>query len=366
MITYDLAAGRRLSAPPQVRYTDRVEEWAILCTGRDLRPAVSWRATVATARKIDPATIIAETDTGITATENTVLVPLDVFFAPFRNAVATAEKGRDLWFALWGKGADGKEAEYIEFQFTGFPAIDPPGEPPKQLPIRPTTTVNGLSGAVTLADADGVPLPASDGVIPLNAAAVGLENVENILDNLTATAAPTATADSAAGYAVGSRWIDVAHGKSYTCIKAEAAAAVWTEGGGGTVIDWDYSQVTWPAAVDAARGRVRNLDATLSELIFAEVQDITGFRAMVVGTDPVVTGDIVIVPVVASDIDFTDAEELPAMVVPVGLSLAWIERELPVAKKFLKFRRDYADARDTLHDGGGTPLTAIITKLGVR
>jgi len=155
MISYDLIAGRRLSAPPQVRYTDRPEEWRISCAGRALRPVTSWRAVIATARKIDATTVIAETTEGIAASGVDILVLLDVFFASFRDAVAGAEKGRELWFALWGTGADGKAAEYIEFQFAGFPAIDPPGEAPKPLPIRPTTTLNGIFGAVRLVDANG-------------------------------------------------------------------------------------------------------------------------------------------------------------------------------------------------------------------
>ena len=52
-------------------------------------------------------------------------------------------------------------------------------------------------------------------------------------DKLDATAAPTATDDSAAGYAVGSKWIDVTNDQFYICVDASAGSAVWSSGGGG-------------------------------------------------------------------------------------------------------------------------------------
>lgn len=58
-------------------------------------------------------------------------------------------------------------------------------------------------------------------------------------NNFGATAAPTTGDDSADGYAVGSKWIDVTNDKAYVCLDATATAAVWTEitagvGAGGT------------------------------------------------------------------------------------------------------------------------------------
>jgi hypothetical protein len=47
--------------------------------------------------------------------------------------------------------------------------------------------------------------------------------------NLAASVAPGATDDSAAGYSVGSRWIDTTADKEYVCLDATASAAVWTE-----------------------------------------------------------------------------------------------------------------------------------------
>jgi hypothetical protein len=59
--------------------------------------------------------------------------------------------------------------------------------------------------------------------------------------NLNASVAPTANDDSGSGYVIGSRWIDTTANKSYQCVDATVAAAVWNElsAGGSTVI---YSQ----------------------------------------------------------------------------------------------------------------------------
>ena len=58
---------------------------------------------------------------------------------------------------------------------------------------------------------------------------VGLGNVENLKVNLVATAAPGATDDNSAGYAVGSRWIDVTVDREYVCLNASKVAAIWKE-----------------------------------------------------------------------------------------------------------------------------------------
>ena len=52
---------------------------------------------------------------------------------------------------------------------------------------------------------------------------------EAMKTNLSASADPGATDDSAAGYAVGSRWINTTADKEFVCLDATAAAAVWTE-----------------------------------------------------------------------------------------------------------------------------------------
>lgn len=60
-------------------------------------------------------------------------------------------------------------------------------------------------------------------------AQVGLSNVENLKVNLGGVTAPTANDDSSAGYAVGSRWVDVSADKEYVCLDASTGAAAWTE-----------------------------------------------------------------------------------------------------------------------------------------
>ena len=47
--------------------------------------------------------------------------------------------------------------------------------------------------------------------------------------NLAGTAAPTATDDSAAGYSVGSIWVDTTNDKAYICVDNTATAAIWKE-----------------------------------------------------------------------------------------------------------------------------------------
>lgn len=61
--------------------------------------------------------------------------------------------------------------------------------------------------------------------VRVNAAASGVEFGPR--QNLTATTAPTITDDSAAGYGVGSCWLDTVAGKIWFCTDATAGAAVW-------------------------------------------------------------------------------------------------------------------------------------------
>jgi hypothetical protein len=51
--------------------------------------------------------------------------------------------------------------------------------------------------------------------------------VENIKVNLTATADPTVTDDTAAGYSVGSKWVNVNSDTEFTLVDAANGAAVW-------------------------------------------------------------------------------------------------------------------------------------------
>ena len=65
--------------------------------------------------------------------------------------------------------------------------------------------------------------------------------------NHVATTAPTATDDSSAGYAVGSRWIDTTNNLEYVCVDASVGAAVWietTQQAAGVLIGGDGIDVT--------------------------------------------------------------------------------------------------------------------------
>ena len=64
------------------------------------------------------------------------------------------------------------------------------------------------------------------------------------LNKFDATAAPTASDDSAAGYIVGSKWIDVTADKVYNCVDATAGAAIWNEVGSTTNLSEGTSTTT--------------------------------------------------------------------------------------------------------------------------
>lgn len=57
----------------------------------------------------------------------------------------------------------------------------------------------------------------------------GTRVVEDIKNKFDATAPPTATDDSSAGYEVGSKWVDVTNKRAYFCVDATATSAVWTD-----------------------------------------------------------------------------------------------------------------------------------------
>ena len=88
-------------------------------------------------------------------------------------------------------------------------------------PISVTTgVITHTYDSVGMADSDVLQISVDDGT---NSAGTA------VLNNFSATTAPTVNDDSDDGYAVGSRWIDTATGKSYTCVDATVGAAVWTD-----------------------------------------------------------------------------------------------------------------------------------------
>lgn len=60
-------------------------------------------------------------------------------------------------------------------------------------------------------------------------ATLGMSNYVDLKHNYAANAAPTVNDDSGAGYAVGSRWIDVTNDEAYVCVDAAVGAAIWEQ-----------------------------------------------------------------------------------------------------------------------------------------
>lgn len=56
---------------------------------------------------------------------------------------------------------------------------------------------------------------------------VGLSDVQNILNNYTATTNPTANDDNTQGYSIGSHWINTATNNAYIASDVSTGAAVW-------------------------------------------------------------------------------------------------------------------------------------------
>ena len=66
---------------------------------------------------------------------------------------------------------------------------------------------------------------------------IGLGNLENILNNYTATLAPTVTDDENAGYQAGSEWLDVSTGDKWVLVTATAGSAAWERVSVGGLIE---------------------------------------------------------------------------------------------------------------------------------
>ncbi len=83
--------------------------------------------------------------------------------------------------------------------------------------------------------------------------------IVSLKNNYIATTAPSATDDSASGYAVGSVWIDVTADERYVCLDATATSAVWNKTTVGTATE----VVNTPAGAVAStnvQGAINELD----------------------------------------------------------------------------------------------------------
>ena len=100
------------------------------------------------------------------------------------------------------------------------------------------------------APADAAEVEIETGGAGKKATLANLVKSARVKDKMDATVAPGATDDSAAGYAVGSKWVDVTADKAYICVDATATAAVWTEitqAAGGLPVDDTTALVRDPA-----------------------------------------------------------------------------------------------------------------------
>ncbi len=123
------------------------------------------------------------------------------------------------------------------------------------------TSISGLTTALSVAQG-------GTGATTANGAKsnIGLGNVANILNKLDATAAPTAGDDSADGYTIGSRWLDVSGSKEYVCSDATEGAAVWIDVTAGGTGGYDGNIAT----LDIDGGTDIGADVTDSDLIIVD------------------------------------------------------------------------------------------------
>ena len=104
------------------------------------------------------------------------------------------------------------------------------------------------AGNLVQLDAPTAKLPAVDGsqLTGLTSTQVGLDKVANLKHNLTATGDPDASANSGAGYGVGSLWVNASTGLGFVCTDASAGAPVWKglSSSGGLLAANNLSELT--------------------------------------------------------------------------------------------------------------------------
>jgi hypothetical protein len=100
-------------------------------------------------------------------------------------------------------------------------------------------------------------------------AQVGLSEVPNLKQNLSAVTDPLVTDDSSRGYSIGSVWINLATRKAYICISAAIGGALWVETTFITVFGKHYQRV------DALPRTTTTLDTFQTKLLIS-VPALTG------------------------------------------------------------------------------------------
>ena len=139
-VIYNLKTGTVAFASadlPQLVWNNRIARWEIVFTGRRPDPAVaSWRASVALDHLAAEEDTLARFDT-VTATEQGLTIPVDVWTVPFGEAVDGKSSGVPMFLAVYGLAEDGRTLEYLEIPVLGVPAVDPPAEGGKPAKPRP-------------------------------------------------------------------------------------------------------------------------------------------------------------------------------------------------------------------------------------
>src|SRR5688500_6711422 len=111
-----------------------------------------------------------------------------------------------------------------------------------------------------------------------------------IKEKLDATAAPAVTDDSASGYGVGSRWIDITNDHVYICVDATPSAAIWKQSdssssaGTGDVVGRASSTDRAIARYDGVTGKLlKNSAVTIDDLGNIDGRDISADGAVLDG-----------------------------------------------------------------------------------
>lgn len=98
-----------------------------------------------------------------------------------------------------------------------------------------------------------------------------------LLNNLSATTAPTVTDDNTKGYAVGSVWINTSTNMPYTCTNSGTGVAVWSQGGTGDVVGPASSTDKAITRFNGTTGKsVQNSTVTISDAaVVAGIKTLT-------------------------------------------------------------------------------------------
>ena len=376
MIIYDLANHLLQSTTIEcLRYSNAKQSVVVRIVGT-VPTAAYWQAAIALSTRLVESEILARNEAAdVAISGNDITIKFKTSTNNWLAAASECPNGVRAWMVLRPFDANGEEMDYILAPVMVFPVVDPTGvmPPPSEVTANYVVTINGAGGNLIFKDSTGATLTVTSNVIQLTSATVGLGNVQNILDNLTATAAPTATDDSTKGYSKKSQWIY--DGKFYTCVDATANAAVWTEGGGGagdvtaagdntfdgantftqpiTIDDYAFDgliphrdPLEAYAAKSATLGWYTWLETgttpTITVMVFDELQ--VGLKVVtckMYSIDGTSSGNACFIP----NVNGVDGTPFLVAVTPTA---ALVTIPLTVAEGMVSFRRDYASELDTL------------------